>query len=80
MGVVKALDQQITDRLSQLNTKQKEVVLSVVKSFAQEEEDWWSDVENAAQKSIAKGMKEANEGKITAHKDVMKKYKKWLPK
>ncbi len=80
MGATKALDQQITDRLANLNASQKKVVLSVVKGFAQEEENWWNEVEDAAQESITKALKEADQGKVTPHKDVMKRYKKWLSK
>ena len=80
MGATKALDRQITDRLVNLNASQKKVVLSVVKGFAQEEENWWNEVEDAAQESIAKGLKEADHGKVTPHKEVMKRYKKWLSK
>jgi hypothetical protein len=43
MGTVKVLDKKITRYLSHLSTKQKEVVLSVVKTFAAEEEEWWKD-------------------------------------
>lgn len=80
MGATKALDQQITDRLPNLNASQKKVVLSVVKGFAQEEENWWNEVEDAAQESITRALKEADKGKTTPHKEVMQKYKKWLSK
>ena len=43
MGVTKLLDKQITHYLGHLSTQQKEVVLSVVKTFAGEEEPWWND-------------------------------------
>jgi predicted transcriptional regulator len=80
MGATKALDQQITDRLANLNASQKKVILSVVKGFAQEEENWWNEVEDAAQESIAKALKETDQGKVTPHKEVMKRYKKWPSK
>jgi len=80
MGATKALDQQITDRLANLNASQKKVVLSVVKSFTQEEENWWNEVEDAAQESIERGLKQAGQGKVTLHKEVMKRYKKWTSK
>jgi predicted transcriptional regulator len=80
MGATKALDQQITDRLANLNASQKKVVLSVVKGFAQEEENWWNEVEDAAQDSITKGLKDAQQGRVTPHKEVMKRYKKWVSK
>ena len=80
MGAKKALDQQITDRLPKLNASQKKVVLSLVKGFTREEENWWNEVEDAAQESITKGLKQASRGKVTPHKEVMKRYKKWLSK
>ena len=41
MGAVKPLDKEITHYLGQLSIKQKEVVLSVVKTFAGEEDALW---------------------------------------
>ncbi len=80
MDAAKALDQQITERLPNLNASQKKVVLSVVKGFTREEENWWNEVEEAARESIGRGLKQAEQGKVTPHKEVMKKYKKWLSK
>jgi predicted transcriptional regulator len=80
MGATKALDQQITDRLANLSASQKKVILSVVKGFAQEEENWWNEVEDAAKESIERGLKQAGQGKVTPHNEVMKRYKKWLSK
>lgn len=42
MGV-KKLDKEIADYLLQLNTEQKKVVLSVVKSFAREDNSRWDN-------------------------------------
>lgn len=43
MGVIKTLDKKINNYLTQLNTKQKEAVLTVVKTFAEEETPAWKD-------------------------------------
>lgn len=80
MGAAKVLDKEINHYLGQLNTHQKEVVLSVVKTFAHEEDDWWNEVEKAAEGSIKRGLQQAKQGKVTPHAEVMKKYKKWLSK
>ncbi|HVU56931.1 MAG TPA: hypothetical protein VHD83_17840 [Puia sp.] len=80
MGAAKPLDKEINQYLEHLNVQQKKVVLSVVKTFAQEESDWWEGVEEAAKESIERGLKDAEEGRVTPHKEVMKKYKKWLSK
>ena len=80
MAAVKMLDKEINQYLEHLNTHQKEVVLSVVKTFAREEADWWGAVEESAKESIERGMKQADEGQVRPHAEVMKKYKKWLSK
>ena len=77
METTKVLNKEINHYLASLNTHQKEVVLSVVKTFAQEENDWWDQVEDAAKDSIQKGLQQAKEGKVIPHDEVMKKYKKW---
>lgn len=43
MGVAQSLDKRINSYLSHLNIKQKEAVLTVVKTFAEEETDTWKD-------------------------------------
>jgi predicted transcriptional regulator len=80
MGAAKVLDKEINHFLEQLNMHQKEVVLSVIKTFAREENDWWEAVEEAASESISRGLKQADEGKVIPHDEVMKKYQKWLSK
>ena len=80
MGAAKSLDKEINSYLEHLNTHQKEVVLSVVKTFAGEEDDWWANVEHAAQGSIQRGLKQEKEGKTTPNSVVMKKYDQWLSK
>ena len=74
------LDREINQYLAQLNSHQKEVVLSVVKTFAQEENEWWKGVEESAAKSIKRGLDQASEGNVVPHEEVMKNYKKWLSK
>jgi predicted transcriptional regulator len=80
MDAAKPIDKEISFYLDHLNTQQKKAVLTVVKTFAQEEGEWWEEVEEKAAGSIEKALKQAKAGKLTTHKDVMKKYKKWLPK
>ena len=80
MGAAKVLDKEINHYLGHLNTHQKEVVLSVIKTFASEEDEWWDIVEGSAKASIERGLKQADEGNVTPHGEVMKKYEKWLSK
>jgi len=80
MNAAKSLDEEIIRHLPQLNTKQKRTVLTVVKTFMEEQEDWWNEISKEQQKAIDKALTEMKEGELTAHEEVMKKYKKWLKK
>ena len=76
MGAAKALDKEINVYWDKLNTHQKEVVLNVVKTLAHDETSWWSEVEAEAKASVNRGLKQAKEGKVVGHEDVMKKHRK----
>ncbi len=80
MGVVKLVDQEITQYLPHLNTRQKQAVLGIVKTFASEQKDWWDEISAEQQQAIDKSLAEMKAGKLTSHDEVMKKYKKWLKK
>lgn len=62
MRAAKALDKEITHYLGHLSTEQKKVVLSVVKSFAREEEAWVDDKAYIAE--MDKRFKELETGKV----------------
>ena len=76
----KAINREMDLYWDRLNTHQKEVVLSVVKTLAHEEADWWESIEKEAENSIKKGIQQAKEGKVISHEESMKKHKKWLAK
>lgn len=40
--------------------------------------DWWNDLSEPAKNSIQQGLKDVENGKVIPHKEVMKKYNKWL--
>ena len=80
MGAVKIIDQQIAQYLPHLNAQQKQVVLSVVKTFAADQQDWWDEIGLEQQHAIDKSLAEMKAGKLTPHDEVMKKYKKWQKK
>lgn len=80
MNAAASLDKEITHLLPQLNVKQKKTVLTVVKTFMEEQKDWWDEIGEEQQKAIDKLLAEMKAGKLTPHDEVMKKYKKWLKK
>jgi len=76
----KKLDQQIASYLPQLYERQKKTVLTVVKSFMDEQKDWWNEITEEQQHAIDKSLKEMKAGKLIDHESVMKKYQKWQKK
>jgi predicted transcriptional regulator len=76
MNAAKSLDKEIVQYLPQLNVKQKRTILTVVKTFMEEQEDWWNEIGEEQQKAIDKSLAEMKAGKLTAHTEVMKKYRK----
>ncbi len=80
MNVAKSLDEEITQYLPRLNAKQKKTVLTVVKTFMDDQKDWWDEIGEEQQKAIDKALAEMKAGILTPHDEVMKKYKKWLKK
>jgi len=76
MAAIKLIEQEINHYLPQLNAKQKQAVLSVVKTFAAEQKDWWDEIGEAQKMAIDKSLAEMKAGKLTPHDEVMKKYKR----
>jgi len=63
MGAVKLLDKEIAQYVERLSIEQKEVILSVVKTFAREEA-WWNN--KAYLNEMDSRFKELESGKIKA--------------
>jgi len=80
MNTATSLDKEINHYLPLLNVKQKKTILSVVKTFMDDQKDWWDEISEEQQKAIDKSLAELKSGKVTPHEEVMKKYKKWLKK
>lgn len=80
MSAEKSLDNEITQYLPHLSIKQKRTVLTVVKTFMEEQADWWEEIGEEQQKAIDKALEQMKAGKVTPHDEVMKKYEKWTKK
>lgn len=80
MAAAKSLYNEIVESLTFLNTRQKRTVLTVVKTFMEEQSDWWDEISEEQQKSIDRSLAEMKAGKLTPHDEAMKKYKRWLKK
>ena len=72
MNSVTAIDKKIAHYVEQLNAKQKKVVLSVAKAFAEEGNDVWEDKDFV--KEIHRRTKDLETGKIKGYSwDEVKK-------
>lgn len=80
MRAVRIIDQEIVQYLPRLNDQQKEAVLSVIKTFAAEQKDWWDEISKEQREAIDQSLAEMKAGKLTPQDEVLKKHKKWLNK
>ncbi len=79
MSQVPNLDKQISHYLSSLSEKKKKAVLTVVKTFAEEQEqDLWNELPDEIKASVLIGLEESKTGDGKTHSQMMKKYSKWL--
>ena len=73
MNAATSLDKEIAQYLPRLNEKQKKTVLTVVKTFMEEQKDWWDEISGEQQKAIDKKLTEMKTEKLTPHNEVKKK-------
>jgi predicted transcriptional regulator len=76
MKTAETIDKEIFNYLPRLNIKQKRTVLKVVKTFMEDQQDWWDEISQEQQAAIDKSLAEMRAGKLTPHDEVMKKYRK----
>ncbi len=62
--------------LSTLNDES--IIEKIMKLRESERSDWWREVSKEEKKSIEKGIKDADSGKLEPHSNVKKLYEKWL--
>lgn len=80
-AVTQKLDNQILGYLSHLSDRKKKAVLTLVKTFAEDDEvEYWNQMPSEIKESISIGLQEANDGMGKSHTEVMKKFKKWKGK
>lgn len=59
-------DQSVIEKLKWLRENQNEAM------------DWWDEISEAEKVSIDRGLNDIENGRITSHESVRKKYEKWL--
>ena len=77
MIATKKIESEINRYLATLSQRKKKAVLTVVKSFAEQEEmDLWDELPDAVKASVLISREQIKNGKYKTHSEVMKKYKK----
>ena len=60
------------------NADEKTVKMIYAMLEVDAQNDWWDDLSEPAKDSINRALKDVENGKVTSHNEVMKKYEKWL--
>jgi predicted transcriptional regulator len=60
-----------------LQTQKESLLTKVKKVFDEEQTDWWDDMDPEEKQEVETGLSEADKGKLTPHKKVMKRFDKW---
>lgn len=61
-----------------LQTEDETVLLQIKEVFENYDKDFWNDLPEHVKAGIERGRKQATEGKLTPHDEVMKKHGKYL--
>jgi predicted transcriptional regulator len=61
-----------------LETEHEAVLIQIKEVFENYDRDFWHDLPQHVKAGIERGLKQAAEGKVTPHDEVMKKYAKYL--
>ena len=60
------------------NADEKTIRMVVALLEVDAQNDWWDDLPVPAKDSIQRALQEVENGKVTPHKEVMRKYQEWL--
>lgn len=63
-----------------LDTNDKDIINHIKAVFSTRTENWWKELPDEIKFSLEKSIKQADSGQTIPHKEVMKRYKKWLKK
>ena len=76
MNDIKTLKNRAKKYLDNADEKTIRMVYAMLEIEA--ESDWWDELPQDAKDSIERGLKDIENGDVSPHEEVRKKYKKWL--
>ncbi len=78
MNNVTVLRSQVKKFVATASEKELEMVYHLFDAV--KKDDWWDEITKEQKKAIDKGLAQLDRGEGVPHKEVMKKYSKWLKK
>ncbi|PSR03043.1 MAG: hypothetical protein BRD50_06535 [Bacteroidetes bacterium SW_11_45_7] len=69
-----SLKLELIEWLTSLTDESTLEYLKEVKDAAETNHDWWHDLTDEQKQAIERGMKDVEEGRVTSHEQVKKKY------
>jgi predicted transcriptional regulator len=78
MDNVTVLRSQVKKFVATASEKELEMVYHLFDAV--KKDDWWDEISKEQKKAIDKGLAQLDRGEGIPHKEVMKKYSKWLKK
>jgi predicted transcriptional regulator len=61
-----------------LATNNEKLIRKLKNIFSAEQTDWFENLTKAEKKSVEQGLKDIESGNAVSHKEVVKKYRKWM--
>jgi len=61
-----------------LDTEDEALLIQIKEVFESHDKDFWDDLQEHVKAGIKRGQKQAAEGKLTPHDEVMKRYARYL--
>ena len=78
MSEVIVLLEQVKKFVEEASEKEHKLIYHLFE--ATNKSDWWPEISSSHKKAIDKGIAQLDNGEGIAHKEVMKKFSKWLKK
>jgi hypothetical protein len=73
MGL-EAIKLELIEWLTKLDDQETIKYLKVIKDSKTADSDWWNDLSDSIKKGIERGLADVDNGRVTSHEDVKKKY------
>lgn len=80
MDSIEAMRKEVKEYIDTADEKVVKMMHAMLEVDAEEDTDWWDTMPDEVKADIDKAIREADEGKLIPHEEVMKFLQKWLVK